>query len=221
MIRVSKRRASVTSGRIFSALMILSLTGCGGGGGGDTSATVNNAPVPPTISGTPSTAVIAGSAYSFTPTATGPSGAALSFSISNPPAWATFNTTSGMLSGTPGSSDTGTFANIVISVSDGSASASLQPFTITVDPPAGSAAVTWTAPTTNTDGSALTDLAGFYVNFGTSADSMLQQVQIASPGATGYTVTGLTSGTWYFSVSAYTTTGLQSAPSAAVSKTIS
>src|SRR5262245_55262692 len=92
--------------------------------------TVQGAPAnrPPTISGTPATTATAGTAYSFRPTASDPDGNTVGFSISNRPTWATFSTTTGQLSGTPGSSNVGTFSNIVISVSDGKVSASLPAF---------------------------------------------------------------------------------------------
>lgn len=75
---------------------------------------------------------MAGSAFIFAPTASDPSGGSLTFSIQNAPAWAQFNTLSGQLDGTPSSANVGTYANIKISVSDGTASASLEPFSITV-----------------------------------------------------------------------------------------
>jgi Putative Ig domain len=90
---------------------------------------VNRAPV---ISGTPVLAVTAGNAYSFRPTASDPDGQALTFSINGKPGWATFNPSTGRLSGTPGSGAVGSHPDIVISVSDGDASASLAAFTITV-----------------------------------------------------------------------------------------
>jgi hypothetical protein len=87
----------------------------------------------PTISGNPATQATEGSTYSFTPSASDPDGDKLSFSISNPPTWATFDTTSGTLTGTPTSSDVGLHSNIVISVSDGMDTASLAAFNINVD----------------------------------------------------------------------------------------
>jgi hypothetical protein len=50
----------------------------------------------------------------------------------NQPSWATFDATTGRLSGTPGSGDSGTFGNIVIRVSDGELTTSLPGFTVTV-----------------------------------------------------------------------------------------
>jgi gliding motility-associated-like protein len=94
--------------------------------------TVNPVNDAPTISGTPATTVEQDAAYSFIPTASDIEDDVLTFSISNKPAWASFNTATGALTGTPGNADVGTTMGIVISVSDGSLSASLPVFTITV-----------------------------------------------------------------------------------------
>lgn len=176
------------------------------------------ADAPPTISGTPPTSVTVGSTYSFQPKASDSGGEALSFSVQNKPSWASFSIASGLLSGTPTASQVGSYGGIVISVSDGSASAALPAFAIAVSaastptPPAsGSATLTWTAPTTNTNGSSLTDLAGFYVYYGTSQSDLSQSVQVASPSETSYTVGNLAAGTWYFAVTAYASDGTQSA----------
>ena len=177
---------------------------------------------PPTISGTPSTQVTAGQAYSFTPSASGPAGLTLSFSVQNLPSWASFSIATGTVSGTPSSSNVGTFSNIVVSVSDGQASAALPAFSIQVNAQAsGTATLSWVAPTTNTNGSALTDLSGFIINYGTSSTNLNQQITVSSATATGYTVTGLATGTWYFTVIATASDGTQSAPSNMASKTIS
>lgn len=216
--------------RVFMVCMLaaVALAGCGGGGGTDapSAQTVSNGtppPAPPTISGTPPTTVTAGQAYSFTPSASGPSGMTLSFSVQNLPSWAKFSIATGNVSGTPASSNVGTFSNIAISVSDGQASAALPAFSIQVNAQAvsGSATLSWVPPTTNTDGTPLTDLSGFIVNYGTSPSAMTQTVNVSSATATGYTVQNLAAGTWYFTVVAYTTVGTQSAPSDVASKTIS
>ena len=87
---------------------------------------------------------------------------ALRFGIANKPTWADFDIVSGRLSGTPTDANAGAFANIVISVSDGKLSATLPAYTLNVVKPViGSADLTWTAPTQNDDGSALTNLAGY------------------------------------------------------------
>lgn len=80
--------------------------------------------------------------------------------------------------------------------------------------------VSWSAPTANTDGSALTDLAGYRVYYGTSPGALSQSVDVPKAGAIDYVVPGLKTGTWYFAVAAYTNTGLESTRSKVVSKTI-
>jgi hypothetical protein len=224
MDRLTHHRTAVLAAYALCSLAVAALAGCGGGGGGGSSnSTVSSGTVPPTISGTPPATVTAGQAYSFTPTASGPSGSTLSFSIQNMPSWATFSIATGALTGTPSSSNVGSFGNIVISVSDGAESAALPSFSVAVNPASqgsGSATLSWVPPTTNTNGTPLADLAGYIINYGTNPDAMSQSITVASAGATGYTVQNLAAGTWYFTVVVYTSDGTQSAPSDMASKTI-
>jgi hypothetical protein len=172
----------------------------------------------PTISGTPTTTITAGSAYNFQPTGADADGDTLQYSIQNKPSWATFNANTGQLSGT---ATAGTYSNIIISVTDTKDTVSLQPFTITVTSPAnGSATISWTPPTQNTDGSTIDDLAGFRIQYGTSSSALTQTIQVANPGLATYVVTGLSSGNWFFAVRAYNSGGAESANSSIVSKTI-
>jgi hypothetical protein len=209
----------------LSATTTYSLTCSGPGGSGSQSVTVSvSAPLPPTISGTPPTNVTAGTAYSFTPTASDPAGRSMSFSIANKPAWAAFSIATGQLSGTPAATDVGTYSGIVISVSDGLASAALPAFSITVaaaQPPPGNANLSWAAPTSNTNGTTLTDLSGYTIIYGTSPTALTQSVTITDPTATSYTITGLAAGTWYFEIAANASDGTQSAPTSVVTATIS
>ena len=202
----------VSDGASSAALPAFSITVSGSG-------TTNQ---PPTISGTPPTSVKAGSTYAFTPTAKDPEGKTLAFSITNKPAWATFSTTTGKLSGTPSSAQTGTYSNIGIKVSDGSLSASLPAFAIVVSTTTttGSATLSWTPPTQNTDGSTLSNLAGYRILYGTSAGSLNKTIQVANAGTMRYVVENLATGTWYFSVRAYSSTGAESTASNTASKAI-
>jgi hypothetical protein len=85
----------------------------------------------------------------------------------------------------------------------------------------GVAAVSWIAPTHNTDGSKITDLVGYTIFYGTNPDNMIQSIQVRDPGATSYTIKTLDSGTtYYFSVVAYTAAGTRGGASATVSKKI-
>lgn len=282
----------------------------------------------PTIAGTPVAAVVAGQAYSFTPTAADPDGDTLAFTIANKPSWAGFDTATGKLWGVPASAQIGVHSSIVITVTDGTASASTSAFSITVTapppppagpaltysptaggtyaalaaatvsgsinvrlepcpssgpwtfsidgtaaatqgecpialpdddalldtktlangahtvrasgpstitatftvanaappppppPPTGSATLSWTPPTQNEDGSALTNLAGYRVIYGNSATALSSTVQVANPSLSSYIVGGLSAGSWYFAVRAYSTSGSESANSNVATKVV-
>ena len=175
----------------------------------------------PTISGNPGTSVNVGSAYSFQPSATDADGNSLTFSVANRPNWATFSTSTGRLSGTPAAGDVGSTPGIVISVTDGTAIASLPAFALAVVQVSnGSASLSWNAPTTNTDGSALTNLAGYRLVYGQSANSMNQTAQITNPGLTTFTVSNLAPGTWYFALYAVSSNGAESSASNTANKPI-
>jgi hypothetical protein len=84
------------------------------------------------------------------------------------------------------------------------------------------AAVTWTAPTTNTDGSAYTNPAGFRIQYGNTGGTEAQlstSAYLTDPAARSWTSPDLTPGTWYFAVKAVNTLGLESAISNIASKT--
>lgn len=74
----------------------------------------------------------------------------------------------------------------------------------------------WKAPTLNTDGSALTDLASYRILYGQSLASLAQQLTVAGT-LTAYNVPGLAAGTWYFELVAINSKGVQSAPTNPVS----
>ncbi len=189
-----------------------------GSGGGPPAA--QNAP--PTIVGSPSSSVLEGEEYDFTPSATDPNGDALQFTISRKPSWATFDRETGRLSGTPEGEDVGNFTNISISVSDGQAAASLADFHISVDPIAlGTATLSWNPPTENSDGSALTDLAGYRIYYGRNSNNLNRSIALSNPGLTRYVVENLSQSRWYFSMTSVNSSGKESARSATTSKTIS
>jgi hypothetical protein len=84
----------------------------------------------------------------------------------------------------------------------------------------GTATLSWQAPTTNTDGAALTDLSGYRIYYGTDAGDLTASVQLTGVGLQTYVIDGLGTGTWYFAIKAVTSTGVESALSEIVSKTI-
>jgi collagen triple helix repeat protein/fibronectin type III domain protein len=88
-------------------------------------------------------------------------------------------------------------------------------------PATGTATVTWTAPTQNTDGSPLTNLAGYVISYGTAPSSLGQSIPLNDASATSYVFTNLAAGnTWYFSLYARSATGAMSDGSPPVSKTL-
>ena len=84
----------------------------------------------------------------------------------------------------------------------------------------GVATLDWMPPTENNDGSALTNLAGYTVYYGTNRNDLSQSVKVPNPGLASYAVTGLSSGTWYFAVTSYSADGVESARTTTVSTTI-
>lgn len=233
----------VTTGRlsagILASVLMAMLAGCGGGSSGSAGIVappvaaptppVTPAPAPPTtptnraptISGSPPAVATAGAPYSFQPTASDPDGDSLTFSASGLPAWLTISSSTGQLSGTLPAGSTGTIGDIIVSVSDGKASASLPAFSITVAVTAlGFADLIWSAPTQNVDGSALTNLAGYKVRYGQSPGALTQLRDIAGAGTTSVRIDGLAAGTWYFTLACYTNSGVESAPTGTVSKSI-
>lgn len=175
----------------------------------------------PTISGTPASSVNQGQGYSFTPDANDADGDTLSFSISGRPAWASFDTATGALTGTPGAADVGSYANIVISVSDGESSTSLPAFSISVEAISlGSVTLNWAAPTENEDGTPLTDLAGYKIYQGTTNGNFSEIATIDNPSVTTYLVENLAPGSYEFAATSFNSAGVESRYSGTATKTV-
>jgi len=174
-------------------------------GGDDTVATA------PVISGTPNTSAVVNSLYSFLPEASDADGDELSFSIVNKPVWASFNTTTGQLDGTPSSADVGTTNAIELSVTDGSSIAALAKFAITVEQAGPSSyTISWTPPTQNEDGTALTDLAGYRIYYGTTTGKYGEEVTLNSPGTTTYVIENLAAGKYFLVMTSVNSSGMES-----------
>lgn len=80
--------------------------------------------------------------------------------------------------------------------------------------------LSWQPPTENTDGSALTDLSGYVINYGTQSGDYTSSITLTNPGLTTYVVDNLAAGTYYFSITATASDGSESAPSPEVSATV-
>jgi hypothetical protein len=83
-------------------------------------------------------------------------------------------------------------------------------YTLTCSWGGSSAVLNWTAPSANTDGSALNDLAGFRVVYGTSSTTLDRTQLVNDVTARTTTVSSLTPGTWYFAVRALNSRSLES-----------
>ena len=75
--------------------------------------------------------------------------------------------------------------------------------------------LSWTAPSTRSDGSALdlSELDGYRIYMGDSESSMVPITDISDQTLTQYTVNGLSAGSYYFAVSAFDTQGNESGKS--------
>ena len=180
--------------------------------------------LPPTISGTPNSSVGENTDYLFMPIANDADNDPLTFSIINAPAWSTFDTATGTLSGMPNSTQIGTTQGIVISVSDGTTSVSLPQFSITVDLApglTGSASLEWSTPLYKENGDLLDDLAGFNVYYGTTAGVYPQKITVNDPTATSVVINNLqVNTTYHFVLTSYNSIGDESKKSNEVLKQI-
>jgi hypothetical protein len=141
------------------------------------------------------------SEYSFNAEVAGNARGTVSYSIQNKPNWATFNTVTGELKGTP--TATGKFTDISIKASDGYSTATTEPFSIDVVDKQLRVTLAWAAPTQNQDGSSLNNLAGFAIHYGVSPTELTKVVKVASSNARSYLFTDLAKGTtYYFAVAA-------------------
>jgi len=82
------------------------------------------------------------------------------------------------------------------------------------------ATVSWEAPTTNNNGTPLTDLAGYRIYYGSSPENLSHSVKISTVGLQTYVIDDLEAGTWYFAVRAVAANGTESTLSDIATKTI-
>ena len=85
-----------------------------------------------------------------------------------------------------------------------------------------SVTLSWSPPTQNSDGSSLSNLAGYILHYGTSSEDYTGSIEITNPTATSYVVSGgnFPPGTYYFAISAYNAQQVSSSLSGEVSVTV-
>jgi hypothetical protein len=211
--------------RVAPQAIFLSITiavvGCSGSGGGrsrDQGGSPSAGNRPPTIVGVASSRVTPGEPYEFVPSAHDPDGDRLEFQIDGIPSWARFDHATGRLWGTPQERDVGIVRNIRIRVTDGRHVATLDSFSIAVDQVGtGSATLSWNPPTENSDGSVLTDLAGYRIYYGRNPAMLNHRIDLDNPGLTRYVVENLFAARWFFAMTSVAGNGLESRRSRIVS----
>ncbi|HNP37027.1 MAG TPA: putative Ig domain-containing protein [Woeseiaceae bacterium] len=198
--------------------LVIFLGACGGSGGGS-----GNSPAvvagTPTISGIPDPAIPVGEEFSFQPEASDAEGDELSFAIENKPEWASFDTESGTLAGTPQPEHVGEYRNIKISVSDGSNVAAISISLQVVAEGNASVSLTWTAPTHYEDGTVLSDLAGYFLYYGDEEGHYPRKIHIDNASVSTFVVDKLMEKTYYFVATAYNSNGRESRHSNVAVKT--
>lgn len=124
---------------------------------------------------------------------------------------------------TPSSAGSSTVAGTAPGASTGSGSTS-SGGTTAITPPttvaASSVTLGWVAPTENSNGTPITDLAGYKIHYGTASSDYSQTVSISNAGLTRYVVDNLPTGTYYFAITAYNAHGIESALSGEVTTTV-
>ena len=135
------------------------------------------------------------------------------------PSWAGFDSLTGELSGIPSQIDIGNYANIIISVTDGSLTSSLPAFSVdVVDTGNFSVTISWTPPSQNTDGTSLTNLTAYKIYYGLTEGHYPNDILIDNPGITTYFVANLVPNTYYFVATAISSNGAESTYSNVVIK---
>ena len=84
----------------------------------------------------------------------------------------------------------------------------------------GNVTINWNPPTQNTNGTPLTNLAGFKIHYGTAPQKYTQTITVSNPGLVTYVIDNLSPGTYYFAVTAYSSAGTESPLSPEVSTTV-
>lgn len=82
--------------------------------------------------------------------------------------------------------------------------------------------LSWNPPTHNSDGSSLSNLAGYILHYGTSSEDYTGTIEITNPTATSYVISdsSFPPGTYYFAISAYNAQQVSSSLSGEVAITV-
>ena len=78
----------------------------------------------------------------------------------------------------------------------------------------------WVPPTENSNGSPLTNLAGYKIHYGTASQDYSQVVALSNPSLNRYVLESLPHGTYYFAITAYNSAGIESTFSGEITATL-
>jgi len=215
---------------VLPLLPLCLCSACGDRGESAAAATTTDIDLAEISNNAPPTIVLAavadahvGVTFDYQPVAQDPESDTLRFSAANLPAWASLDTTSGRISGTPGPNDAGVYESISITVADATHKVVTAPFSITVNPAlegSGVASLQWETPPSKVSGEPLDDLAGYRILYGRSSSDLDHSVLITDPATTSYQFSTLTSGVWYFAVVAVNSSGLEGPSTTLATKSI-
>ena len=111
--------------------------------------------------------------------------------------------------------------DIMAEIRDSKNSTSRDSVTIEIAANTGMATLTWSAPIENTDGSTLTDLAGFRIYYGVQRDNLTNSITLNDPQQTTHVIENLAAGrVMYFAISSFNRHQVESELSQIVSKEI-
>ena len=100
---------------------------------------------------------------------------------------------------------------ITVNATDGEGDTSADTIVINRESTSGGAAtLSWEAPTERTDGTALTDLAGYTIHYGRMSGVYDYQIDVNTAGIATYVIENLVPGDWYFAMTAYDSEGMAS-----------
>jgi hypothetical protein len=87
-------------------------------------------------------------------------------------------------------------------------------------PVPGAVTLSWTPPTENEDGSALTDLAGYWIYWRDTSGSDTRSMKIDNPGLSTIVIDNLTAGTYEFAMTSFNVGGVESARSNTITRIV-
>ena len=113
----------------------------------------------------------------------------------------------------------GTMGPLLCACQDQSSSGTVQPSSAQ-GTSNGTLTLSWEAPTANSDGTPLLNLAGYRIYYGNAPSALSQVIDVTNTSLTRYVVEGLTAGTYYFAIASYNALGVEGSLSPEIATTV-